>query len=197
MTKKEKNEHGEWNNWRSEREKCLAYSRYLCVTTRSSDVMKKRPSTSSSDSVFTSPLTHAACEPYDYFRRRDFTLHKQVNIQGKVPREVYHKDMKFHRKFGTMPTMLKTHTLAPTPNQARKTCTTNSNSLCYSMHDDASSFCDSISSIACSSISHVDKQEKWTDNASELSDTITKFNAIQKWLQGLPKPVFKTGAGNL
>ena len=199
MTKKEnaKNEHRGWNNWRSEREKCLAYSRYLCVTTRSADIIEKRPSTSSSDSVFTSPLTHAACEPFDYFRKRNLTLHKQVNIQGKVPREVYNRDMKFHKKFGTMPTMLKTHTVAPTPNQARrKTCTTNSNSL-YSMDDDTSSFCDSVSSIACSSVSHVDKQEKWTNDSSELSDKITKFNAIEKWLQGLPKPVFKTSAGNL
>ena len=200
MTKKEnaRNEHGGWNKWRSEREKCLAYSRYLCVTARSSDVMEKRPSTSSSDSAFTLPLTHAGCEPYDCFRRRNLTLHKQVNIQDKGPREVYNKDMKFHKKFGTMPTMLKTHTLAPTPNQARsKTCTTNSNSICLSTDDDASSFCDSVSSIACSSISHVDKQEKWANDSSELSDKITKFNAIEKWLQGLPKPVFKTGAGNL
>ena len=160
--------------------------------------MEKRPSTSSNDSVFTSSLTHAACEPYDYFRRRNLTLRKQVSIHGKMPREVYNKDMKFHRKFGTMPAMLKSHTLAPTPNQTRrKTCPTNLNSLCCSVDDDASSFCDSVSSIACSSISHVDKQEKWTKDSSELSDRITKFNAIEKWVQGLPKPVFKTGAGNL
>ena len=200
MTNKENanNGHGRWTNWCFERANCLAYSRHLCVTTRSVDVMEKRPSTSSSDSVFTSPLRHIACEPYDYFTGRNLTLHKQVSIEGKVPREVYNKDMKFHRKFGTMPAMLKTHRLAPAPNQTRrKTCPTNSNSLCCSMDDDAISFCDSISSIACSSISHVDKQEKWTKDSSELSDKITKFNAIKKWLQGLPKPVFKTDAGNL
>lgn len=195
----QKNEYRRQNNWCSRRETCLAYSRHLCVTTRSADVMENRPSTSSSDSVFTSPLTHAACETYDYFTGiRNLTLHKQVNIKSKAPREVYNKDIKFHKKFGTMPAMLKTHTLAPTPNQTRrKTCPTNLNSLCCSMDDDASSFCDSVSSIACSSISHVDKQEKWTKDSSELSDKITKFNAIERWLQGLPKPVFKTGAGNL
>ena len=202
MTRKEhaNNEHERWNNWRSKRENCLAYSRHLCVTMRSADTIEKRPSTSSDDSVFTTTLTHAGYEPYDYFRRRNLTLHGQVSVQGKVPREVYNKDMKFHRKFGSMPVMLETHTSARTPNQTRrKTCSAKSNSLCCSMDDDgASSFCASVSSIACSSISHVHKQEKWSKDVCESSDKITKFDAIEKWLQGLPKPwpVFKTGSGH-
>lgn len=204
MTKKvnAKTEHERSNNWRSKRENCLAYSRHLCVTTRFTDVMGRRPSSSSKDAVLTSPLTHAAgYEPYDYFGRRNLALHRQVSrVQGKVASEVFKRDMKFYRKFGTMPAMLKTHTLAPTSNKTRRTnCQANSNSLylCCSVDDDASSFCDSVSSIPCSSISHVEKQEKWTKDACELSDKTTKFDAIEKWLQGLPKPVFKTGAGHL
>ena len=183
-----------WSNLRFKRENRLSYSRHLCVTTRSANIREKTPATSSSDSVFTSPLTHAGYEPYDYFRRRNLTLQRQVSVQGHVPREVYKKERTFHRKFGTMPVMLQTHTSPPTPDPTRtKTNPANSNSVCFGMDDDASSFCESVSSIACSSITHVDKQEKWTKDARALSDKITKFDAIEKWLQGLPKPVFKTG----
>lgn len=183
-----------WSTLRFKKENCLSYSRHLCATTRSANIREKRPATSSSDSVFTSPLTHAGFEPYDYFRRRNLTLQRQVTVQGHVPREVYNKERTFQRKFGTMPVMLETHTSALTPDPTRtKTSPANSNSVCYGMDDDASSFCESVSSIACSSITHVDKQEKWTKDARALSDKITKFDAIEKWLQGLPKPVFKTG----
>lgn len=187
-----------WNNWRSKRKNCLAYSRHLCVTSRSTDAMEKRPSTSFSDSEVKTPHAEGRYEPYDYFRRSNLTLHRQVSVQGQMPREVYNRDMKFHRKFGTKPVMLETHTLIPTPDHSRrKAGPTNSSSVHCGMEDDASSFCDSVSSIACSGITHVGKQEKWTKDARELSDKITKFDAIEKWLQGLPKPVFKTGSGNL
>ena len=97
-----------------------------------------------------------------------------------------------------MPVMLETHTLAPTPDQIRRnTCPANSNSVCYGMDDNVSSFCYSVSSIASGTITHVDKQEKWTKDACELSNKITKFDAIEKWLQGLAKLVFKTGSGEL
>ena len=186
-----------WNNLRSKSQNCLTYSRHLSVTTRSTNIMERR-SSSFSDSVFTSPLTHARYEPYDYFRRGNLALQRKVSFQGQVPREVYNKDIKFHRKFGTMPVMLETHTSAPTPNQTRRnTSPANLNSVCYGMDDNVSSFCDSVSSIACSSITHVDKQEKWTKDACELSDKITKFDAIEKWLQGLAEPVFKTGSEEL
>ena len=181
------------NSWRSKRKNFLAYSRHLCVTSRA-DAMEKRPSTSSSDSEDKTPLAQGGYEPYDYFRRRNLTLHRQVIVQGHVLREVYNRDMKFHRKFGTMPVRLETHTLVPTPDHSRrKAGPINSNSVCCGMEEDASSFCDSVSSIACSSITHVGKQEKWTEDARELSDKIAKFDAVEKWLQGLPKPVFKAG----
>jgi len=201
MTKKEnaKKEHERSKNWRSERENCLAYSRHLCVATRSTDVMgSKRPSTSSStDSVFTSPLAKAGYGPYDYFRGRNLTLHRQVSVQGKVQDEVYKRDMKFHRKFGTIPVILEKYSLAAAPpHSSRIAGQDNSNSVCCSMDESASSFGDSVS-IACSSINHVEKQEKWIKDACELSDKITKFDAIEKWLQGLPKPVFKTGSEHL
>jgi len=202
MMKKEneKNEHERWNNRRYGRENCLAYSRHLCVTrARSTDVMGiRRPFTSSSaDSVFTSSLTNARYEPYDYFKGRNLRLHRQVNVKGKVQGEVYKRDMKFHRKFGTIPVILETYNSASTPPHSRRNAGLDtSNSVCYSMDGSESSFGDSVS-IACSSITHVDKQEKWTKDTCELSDKITKFDAIEKWLQGLPKPVFKTGSGHL
>ena len=111
-----------------------------------------------------------------------------MGVQGKVQGEVYKKDMKFHRKFGTIPVILETYNSAPTPPHERRNAgldTCNSNSVCCSMDGSACSFGDSVS-IACSSINHVDKQEKWTKDTCELSDKITKFDAIEKWLQGLP-----------
>ena len=110
---------------------------------------------------------------------------------------MYKRDMKFHRKFGTIPVIIKTYTLAPTPHHSsRNAGEDNSNSVCCSMDESASSFGDSVL-ITCSNINHVEKQEKWTKDSCELSDKIAKFDAIEKWLQGLPKPVFKTGSGHL
>ncbi|XP_078371452.1 uncharacterized protein LOC144655109 [Oculina patagonica] len=182
-----------WSNWSSTKKHYLAYSRHLCVSTRSTNVMESRPSTSSSDSEgkrFFGPGCHG---PYDDFKRRNLTLNRQVSVVGKVPQQVYKMDQKFHKKFGTKSEMIETHALSPTPHQARRRGSP-TNSAYSGIDDDASSLCaDSVSSIACSSITHVDKQEKWNRDVRKLSDKYAKFDAIEKWLQSLPKP----GLGNL
>ncbi|KAL9973678.1 hypothetical protein ACROYT_G020162 [Oculina patagonica] len=165
-----------------------AYSRHLCVSTRSTNVMESRPSTSSSDSEDKTFLGQAGHGPYDDFKRRNLTLSRQVSIAGKVPQQVYNMDHKFHKKFGTKSEMIETHAITPTPHQARRRSSP-TNSVYSGIDDDASSLCaDSVSSIACSSITHVDKQEKWNRDVRKLSDKYAKFDDIEKWLQSLPKP---------
>ena len=53
--------------------------------------------------------------------------------------------------------------------------------------DDASSFCNSVSSIACSSILDVDKPEKWIKDVHKSVDKLTKFRAVENWLKNLHK----------
>lgn len=53
--------------------------------------------------------------------------------------------------------------------------------------DNASSFCNSVSSIACSSILDVDKPEKWIKDVHKSVDKLTKFRAVENWLKNLHK----------
>lgn len=53
--------------------------------------------------------------------------------------------------------------------------------------DDARSFCDSVSSIACSSMMDEDKPEKWIKDVPGSVDKLTKFNAIENWLKNVRK----------
>ena len=184
-----------WNNWSCTKKRYLAYSRHLCLTNRSTNVTESMPSTPSSDSGEKTFLEQAG--PYDDFKRRNLTLERQVNVVARVPRQVYSMDQKFHKKFGTRSEMLEKPPLAPATLHQTKRKASPMNSVYCGTDDDASSFCDSVSSIACSSISHVDKQEKWNRDVCKLSDKNTKFDAIEKWLQSLPKPVLKPGLGNL
>ena len=63
------------------------------------------------------------------------------------------------------------------------------------MEDDDRSGCDSVLSFACSGFTNVnaEKQRQLADN--ELLSRSAKFNAIETWLQHLPKPVLRTGFG--
>ena len=186
-----------WNNWSCTKKRYLAYSRYLCLTKRSTNVTETQsmPSTPSSDSGDKTFLEQAG--PYDDFKRRNLTLERQVNVIARVPRKVYIMDQNFHRKFGTRSEMLEKHALSPTTLHQTKRKASPINSIYCGTDDDGSSFCDSVSSIACSSFSHVDKQEKRNRDVRKLSDKNAKFDAIEKWLQSLPKPVLKPGLGNL
>ena len=173
----------------------MAYSRHLCITTRATDVMESTPSTSSSDLEDKTFLGQVFHGPYDRFKRRNITLNRQLSVLGSIPQQVYNMDQRFHNKFGTKHEMIDKHAFAPTPHQTSKAGPTNSVYCC--IDDDASSFCDSVSSMACSSITHVDKQEKFNKVVPKLSDKYEKFDAIEKWLESLPKPVLKSGLGNL
>ena len=53
--------------------------------------------------------------------------------------------------------------------------------------DDASSFCNSVSSFSCSSILDVDKPEKWIKDVHKSVDKLTKFRAVENWLKNLHK----------
>lgn len=59
--------------------------------------------------------------------------------------------------------------------------------------DDASSFCNSVSSIACSSILDVDKPEKWIKDVHKSVDKLTKFRAVQNWLKKFTQTVLRLG----
>ena len=58
------------------------------------------------------------------------------------------------------------------------------------MDDETKSFCDSVSSIACSNFSSidVDNRKPWNKKSRKFPDKISKFQAIEKWLQSLPEP---------
>ena len=58
------------------------------------------------------------------------------------------------------------------------------------MDDETKSFCDSVSSIACSNFAtiDVDKRTPWNKNGRKFPDKISKLQAIEKWLQSLPEP---------
>ena len=177
----------------------LDYSRHLCVTSRSPASLGKRYARSFSDFA----ATKADCGSLNNHEKRKVHSSRRVSVQRHpvTQSQVYKADQRFQRKF-TQKSMFGTRDLAPKlPPTGRKpgpTCSARS-VLDVDDHDDddASSFCDSVSSMACSSIVHVAKQEKWTRAAHGSVDKIAKFDAIEKWLQNIPKSVLQPGSGNL
>ncbi|KAJ7371241.1 hypothetical protein OS493_027355 [Desmophyllum pertusum] len=135
-----------------DRKNSLDYSRHLCVTTRTITSFGNRPSRSSSDSEAKMLLGRPDHGPYDDFKKRNLTLSRQVSDGGRVPRRrVYSMDQTLHRKFGHKNERKTRHPSEPTAHWVNKEAGPRK-PMYYGMDDEPRSFCDSVSSIACSNL---------------------------------------------
>lgn len=165
------------------------YSRHLCGSPRPKALTDKRPSKSFSDTDAMGLLGQTAHGRYHGINKKKPKFVRQLaSVERVSQKQVYNTDDSFHRKYGNKNERLDLHGLPPTtpwvnsPVNSVLNCEIN-------VDDDARSFCDSVSSIACSNFANadIDKQRKRKD---DISEKISKFDAIETWLQQLSKPAF-------
>ena len=176
-------------NWNSRRTKhYLDYSRHMWDTAITSSLAVKRLSKSFSDTDAIRHRKKAGTIKSNLETRRQ-TL---ASLRGSTSQtKVVSLDLKFHKKYGKKMDNLET------PRETSKTVSSKEdnrslvNLTSRNSAEDARSFCDSVSSMACSNVTKAEvimstRDSKSNDNSS---GSISKFEAIEKWLQYLPKPV--------
>ena len=171
----------------------LDFSRHLCVTTRlARSSVNQKPLRRFSDSEATPFFKQTGYQSCDHSEKRNAGFSRQLSLESKKPRrQVYNLDQAFHRKFGhnNVNVTPRGEALELSYYRANRDLAPTT----QAMDDGARSFCDSISSVACSNLTKPDvgKQKMWTNYKRKFPDRIEKFQAIEKWLQSLPEPVLK------
>ena len=180
-----------WNHSRLSRTRTHSFnfSRHLCASPRPKALADKRPSKSFSDTDAMGLLGRTTHSRYQDFKERKpkFVRQPANRSERESQKQVYNTDDSFHRKYGNTNDRLDLQALPPTTRMVNSPV----NSVPHNelnFDDDARSFCDSVSSIACSNFTNadVDKERK---RKKSLSGKIASFDVIETWLQQLPKPV--------
>ena len=180
-----------WIHIQHKKTRSLDYSRHLCSSTRSAALIDKRPSKSFSDTdaieILKQKIARRQSDPA--FNTTNMTLERQ-----SVPRtpqiQVYQKDKTFHRKYGNKSEETGLYASSNSIAIHRSCINSPTSSSCFSLNDDdcARSFCDSVSSVACSNFTLENDDEKW-ERQLTFSDRFGNFNAIETWLQRLSTSV--------
>ena len=176
-----------WINIQHKKTRSLDYSRHLCSSTRSAALIGKRPSKSFSDTdaieILKQRIARRQSDPA--FNTTNMTLERQ-SVTRTPQIQVYQKDKTFHRKYGSKSEETGVYASSNSIAIHRSCINSPTSSSCFSLNDDdcARSFCDSVSSIACSNFTLENDDEKW-ERKLTFSDRFGNFNAIETWLQRL------------
>lgn len=171
------------------RKTSLDFSRHLCDAggRRVPSSMEKRPSKSFSDSDTVGLMRHLKQQGGDVKRKNALSM-GQMSLERGSNKQMYHMDTKFHRKYGSKCESDDGLVPVQVPNRTLPTC-----SLHFGGDDEefARSFCDSVSSVACSHFTNVNglESERPKESRYVLSDKVSKFSAIESWLQGISRPL--------
>ena len=176
-----------WIHIQHKKTRSLDYSRHLCSSTRSAALIGKRPSKSFSDTdaieILKQRIARRQSDPA--FNTTNMTLERQ-SVTRTPQIQVYQKDKTFHRKYGSKSEETELNASSNSIAIHRSCINSPTSSSCFSLNDDdcARSFCDSVSSIACSNFTLGNDDEKW-ERKLTFSDRFGNFNAIETWLQRL------------
>ena len=176
-----------WINIQHKKTRSLDYSRHLCSSTRSAALIGKRPSKSFSDTdaieILKQRIARRQSDPA--FNTTNMTLERQ-SVTRTPQIQVYQKDKTFHRKYGSKSEETGVYASSNSIAIHRSCINSPTSSSCFSLNDDdcARSFCDSVSSIACSNFTLENDDEKW-ERKLTFSDRFGNFNALETWLQRL------------
>ena len=180
-----------WNVSRLSRTRTHSFdfSRHLSDSPRPKALTDKRPSKSFSDTDAMGLLGQTSHGRYHNFNERKpmFVRQPANRVERVSQKQVYNTDDSFRRKYGNKNESLNLQTLPP----RKRLVNSPVNSVLHyelNVDDDARSFCDSVSSIACSNFANADT-DKERKRKNNISEKITKFDVIETWLQQLPKPV--------
>ena len=175
-----------WINVQHKKTRSLDYSRHLCSSTRSAALIDKRPSKSFSDTDAIGILKQRIVRRQsDTINTTNMTLVGQ-SVTRTPQIQVYQKDKTFHRKYGSKSEETGLYASSNSIAIHRSCINSPTSSSCFSLNDDdcARSFCDSVSSVACSNFTLENDDEKW-ERKLTFSDRFGNFNAIETWLQRL------------
>ena len=176
-----------WINIKHKKTRSLDYSRHLCSSTRSAALIDKRPSKSFSDTdaieILKQRIARRQSDPA--FNTTNMTL-EGPSVTRTPQIQVYQKDKTFHRKYGRKSEETELNASSNSIAIHRRCINSPTSSSCFSLNDDdcARSFCDSVSSVACSNFTFENDDEKW-ERKLTFSDRFGNFNAIETWLQRL------------
>ena len=190
------------NNWSANRKHSVEYSRHLCDVTRSTTLTGKMRPRAFSDSEATRSIlipTSTYNGQYDDFRKRNLTKGRRESVKNlPFQGSVLNTNKKFYRIWGkneVKDTNSNSDSLAAIPQQVNGEVSPMYHSMYCGMDDDESSICDSVLSFACSGFTNVDTEKQRQLDDNELLSRGAKFDAIETWLQHLPKPVLRTDFG--
>lgn len=159
----------------------LNFSRHLCVTARMARSLEnQRTARRLGDSETTTNRQRTGSRPFDNSKER---FGRQQSAEEPLSRrQVYNMGKTFQQKFGHTNKIQGTNTLVPSSYWTNREA--------FQTDDETKSFCDSVSSNACSNFARtdVDNRKPWIRNNRKFPDKISKFQAIEKWLQSLPEP---------
>ena len=179
-----------WIHIQHKKTRSLDYSRHLCSSTRSAALIDKRPSKSFSDTDAIGILKQRIVRRQsDTINTTNMTLVGQ-SVTRTPQIQVYQKDKTFHRKYGSKSEETGLYASSNSIAIHRSCINSPTSSSCFSLNDDdcARSFCDSVSSVACSNFTLENDDEKW-ERKLTFSDRFGNFNAIETWLQCLSTSV--------
>ena len=179
-----------WTHTQHKKTRSLDYSRHLCSSTRPAALIDKRPSKSFSDTDAIGILKQRIVRRQsDTINTTNMTLVGQ-SVTRTPQIQVYQKDKTFHRKYGSKSEETGLYASSNSIAIHRSCINSPTSSSCFSLNDDdcARSFCDSVSSVACSNFTFENDDEKW-ERKFTFSNRFGNSKAIETWLQCLSNPV--------
>ena len=179
-----------WTHTQHKKTRSLDYSRHLCSSTRPAALIDKRPSKSFSDTDAIGILKQRiARRQSDTINTTNMTLVRQ-SVTRTPQIQVYQKDKTFHKKYGSKSEEAGLYASSNSIAIHRSCINSPTSSSCFSLNDDdcARSFCDSVSSVACSNFTFENDDEKW-ERKFTFSNRFGNSKAIETWLQCLSNPV--------
>ena len=179
-----------WTYTQHKKTRSLDYSRHLCSSTRPAALIDKRPSKSFSDTDAIEILKQRIVRRQsDTINTTNMTLVGQ-SVTRTPQIQVYQKDKTFHRKYGSKSEETGLYASSNSIAIHRSCINSPTSSSCFSLNDDdcARSFCDSVSSVACSNFTFENDDEKW-ERKFTFSNRFGNSKAIETWLQCLSNPV--------
>ena len=179
-----------WTYTQHKKTRSLDYSRHLCSSTRPAALIDKRPSKSFSDTDAIEILKQRIVRRQsDTINTTNMTLVGQ-SVTRTPQIQVYQKDKTFHRKYGSKSEETGLNASSNSIAIHRSCINSPTSSSCFSLNDDdcARSFCDSVSSVACSNFTFENDDEKW-ERKFTFSNRFGNSKAIETWLQCLSNPV--------
>ena len=179
-----------WTYTQHKKTRSLDYSRHLCSSTRPAALIDKRPSKSFSDTDAIGILKQRIVRRQsDTINTTNMTLVGQ-SVTRTPQIQVYQKDKTFHRKYGSKSEETGLYASSNSIAIHRSCINSPTSSSCFSLNDDdcARSFCDSVSSVACSNFTFENDDEKW-ERKFTFSNRFGNSKAIETWLQCLSNPV--------